>query len=698
MLANFVQQQTTTAGTGTIELVDVTGRKTFVEAFGSGARVRYAIVNADGTQREIGYGTVTDAAPDTLTREQVVESTNNDALVNFNAGAKNVYVAGGDVELLKFGGAVPLQVAGGTLNARTLTHVPPVKAVVAGMEFEFINGNEANDAAATLTVDTDFEFTILRPDGSALQPGDMPASRILRVRIAGDDDDEAWLTDLPETAASVVLGGTISPASLSASQNDWNPTGWAGASIIRVTSSGEVDLTGLTGGRAGRVAIVQNIGTNVETLKNESASSSAANRFALGGGDLALSGGASALLIYDGTSSRWRLIASAKGSGGSIGGSETITAGEDLADRDQIYQDIFNQRGNGATRWYKIDADAVGPVRISPRRGIALQAITAAATGEAQVRAGRVSGFTSLTAGAPVWASATAGAVTQTAPAIPSSGAQLASCCLGVAASATEIDFDPAAGVVFVARNSALAVDGTITVEHWPDDGARDRELGAYLVQVPSSAPISGGTGTNIGDFTFGSTAGLPGIFDGVTNQANVNGGGKASATSGYFGKTYSGGKRITQAVVWGSNTDGYVNGADPTITLVLRGKTGTAPASRTDGTSLGSVSFTDTSNESGNPRTITSNDTTTVWDHVWIDFSHNGGAANCFVAETQFTEISGNARDEELDRGSWTVDATSTTKIVTRFDDGAGANAATKSTFKNRSGATRDLAVEVAL
>lgn len=381
-------------------------------------------------------------------------------------------------------------------------------------------------------------------------------------------------------------------------------------------------------------------------------------------------------------------------------GTTTITAGENLADRDLIYQDVFNQRSGGADRWYKVDADAVGPVKISERVGLALAAITSGNTGSAQILPGRVSGFTSLTAGQAVYASATAGAVTQTEPAIPSSGTQIATRLIGYAASTTEIDFAPSDYTVFTKRDSALAADGTVTVEHWTDTGAREREVKAYLVQVPSSAPISGGTGTNIGDFTFngGGGAALANIFDGTTNQANVAGGAKQTATSGYFGKTYSGGKRITQAVVWGSNTDGYVNGADPTITLVLRGKTGTAPASRTDGTSLGSVSFTDTSNESGNPRTITSNDTTTVWDHVWIDFSHNGGAANCYVAEAQFTEISGSARDEELDRGSWTVDAASTTKILTRFDDGAGANADTKTTFKNRTNATRDLAVEVVL
>jgi hypothetical protein len=377
------------------------------------------------------------------------------------------------------------------------------------------------------------------------------------------------------------------------------------------------------------------------------------------------------------------------------GGSETIVAGEAIANRDLIYQDVFNQRGGGADRWYKVDADAITPVRIGPRLGIALAAIASGAAGSVQVRAGRVTGFSGLTPGQPVFASAVAGGVTQTAPAIPASGTQNASRLIGYAASATEIDFDPEDDTVFTARNSAVAVDGTITVQHWSDTGAREREQAAYLVQSQATALVPGGTGTNFGDFT--GNGGLAGIFDGVTNQNNAGAGYKNAATFGFAGKTYSGGKRIAQAVVWGGNNTGYVVGNNPTVTLVLRGKTGTAPSSRTDGTSLGSISFTDTENESGNPRTIVSSDTTTVWDHVWIDFSHNGAAENSFIAEIQFTELVG-ARDEPLTIGGSLANASATDRVNVRYDDGSGANADTRTTFINRTGATRDLAVEVAL
>lgn len=378
------------------------------------------------------------------------------------------------------------------------------------------------------------------------------------------------------------------------------------------------------------------------------------------------------------------------------GGAVQILAGEALAIRDLVYQDMFNQRGGGADRWYKVDADAIGPVRIGPRLGIALAAIASGASGSAQVRPGRLSGFGGLAPGQPIFASPTAGAVTQAVPALPASGAQIATRRIGYAADATEIDFDPEDDTLFTARNAALAVDGTITVQHWPDTGARAREQWAYAVQAQTMSLVPGSTGTNFGTFT--EASGLAAIFDGTTNATGTYSGRISSPNAGYAGKSYALGKRIAQAVVWGSNNTGYVYPGDATVTLALRGKTGSAPTNRTDGILLGSVSFTDTANESGNPRTIPSNDTSTAWDHVWIDFSHDGPVNMCFIAEIQFTETSGAARDEPLTVGGSLANAAATDRVNVRYDDGSGANADTRTTFVNRTGAARDLACEVML
>ncbi len=152
--------------------------------------------------------------------------------------------------------------------------------------------------------------------------------------------------------------------------------------------------------------------------------------------------------------------------------------------------------------------------------------------------------------------------------------------------------------------------------------------LGSAAVRTQGNI-ITGGT--NIGNLTV--NGGLAAAFDGVTNQ----GGGVCAAvggTNGYVGKSIS--KRVYGATVYGSNDNGY-DAANPSITITLYGKIGAAPANGTDGTILGSVTFTDTANESGNPHAITSNDNETVWAHTWINVT--GSTSNVLVAEAQIYE-----------------------------------------------------------
>ena len=96
---NRVQDTTTTAGTGTVNLVGtaVAGYRTFAEALTdggieSGDTVRYLIRNNDKTEWELGLGTFTDAATDTLSRDTVYKSSNSNAKVDFSAGTKSVAV------------------------------------------------------------------------------------------------------------------------------------------------------------------------------------------------------------------------------------------------------------------------------------------------------------------------------------------------------------------------------------------------------------------------------------------------------------------------------------------------------------------------------------------------------------------------------------------------------------------------------
>jgi hypothetical protein len=117
----------------------------------------------------------------------------------------------------------------------------------------------------------------------------------------------ALVGELVDITGSFALSGDLTPAQITVSQNDYNPTGLSAASILRLNSTGAVNITGLAGGADGRVMVAANVGANNITLVDESASSAAANRFALLE-NLALAADAAAILFYDSTSSRWRSI------------------------------------------------------------------------------------------------------------------------------------------------------------------------------------------------------------------------------------------------------------------------------------------------------------------------------------------------------------------------------------------------------
>ena len=88
-----VKETTTTTGTGTVNLAGASdGFQTFVAGIGTTNTTYYCITMQSGTTAyEIGIGTVTDASPDTLSRDTVLESTNSDNKVDFAAGAKDVF-------------------------------------------------------------------------------------------------------------------------------------------------------------------------------------------------------------------------------------------------------------------------------------------------------------------------------------------------------------------------------------------------------------------------------------------------------------------------------------------------------------------------------------------------------------------------------------------------------------------------------
>lgn len=86
-----VKETSTSTGTGDITLLGAVSQfQSFADRFGSSSvRVQYAIVGQTGTEWETGIGTFNGTT--TIVRDQVRQSSNSDALVNFSAGTKDVF-------------------------------------------------------------------------------------------------------------------------------------------------------------------------------------------------------------------------------------------------------------------------------------------------------------------------------------------------------------------------------------------------------------------------------------------------------------------------------------------------------------------------------------------------------------------------------------------------------------------------------
>jgi hypothetical protein len=116
-------------------------------------------------------------------------------------------------------------------------------------------------------------------------------------------------TGTVEVSQALTMTGDISPSQITSDQNNYAPTGFSTASVLRLDSDAARNITGLAGGADGRVVVVVNVGSFAITLKDESGSSTAANRFALAA-DLVLATDQAAILYYDATTASWHALKS----------------------------------------------------------------------------------------------------------------------------------------------------------------------------------------------------------------------------------------------------------------------------------------------------------------------------------------------------------------------------------------------------
>lgn len=126
-------------------------------------------------------------------------------------------------------------------------------------------------------------------------------------------------------------------------------------------------------------------------------------------------------------------------------------------------------------------------------------------------------------------------------------------------------------------------------------------------------------TGTYFGNMTAG-PEGLAGHHNGDTSTL----GGYTTNKPAWSGMTWSG--RVWKVLAWSVGAIGFIQDANPTDTRVnVWAKQGSAPASSTDGTLIGTTGdFSDTGTNFS--KEILSTDVETSWDHVWIEITATGG------------------------------------------------------------------------
>lgn len=135
---------------------------------------------------------------------------------------------------------------------------------------------------------------------------------------------------------------TLTPSTITANQNNYNPTGFAAASVVRLAADAPRTITGMVPPDAAAPCykMLLNVGSHAILLPTQSASSTAANRFRFIG-NVYLAPDQTLIIWYDALTSRWVKAAT----GGGPNQSNYPTEVDVVADYDAVDDCLFYSGG-----------------------------------------------------------------------------------------------------------------------------------------------------------------------------------------------------------------------------------------------------------------------------------------------------------------------------------------------------------------
>jgi hypothetical protein len=136
---------------------------------------------------------------------------------------------------------------------------------------------------------------------------DLTSGTVATARLGSGTADATTYLRGDQTWQVISTTPTVaSPSQITENQNDY---AGATADINRLSADAARDITGLSAGTSGQTVVLVNVGSAAITLKHQNTGSSAANRIIVPwAGDYIMDANGAAVLVYDNTTSRWRVI------------------------------------------------------------------------------------------------------------------------------------------------------------------------------------------------------------------------------------------------------------------------------------------------------------------------------------------------------------------------------------------------------